>query len=226
MKKFVTIKEAGALTGKAEITIRRMIKRLLSQDSPETKQLIRQTKSSSGYQYQIDTEFLLKELNMDYLLNNQKDNQETKPEDTQDSQTDNHKVDQVEKAPETKAEMGGHEIIQSQSDTIEMLKETISILREQLLAKDRQISDNHVEKHELIRGNREAIVTVNRLSEKLLLEEAKEPEPELVDDVPGDVAVKSGTDNRDENILDCYEDEEEDEEQELQARKKWFNIFK
>lgn len=163
---------------------------------------------------------------MDYLLNNHKDNQKTKPEDTQDSQKDNHKADQVEKVPETKAEMGGHEIIQSQNDTIEMLKETISILREQLQAKDRQISDNHVEKHELIRGNREAIVTVNRLSEKLLLEEATEPEPELVDDVPGDVAFKSGAVNPDEHIVDCDEEEEEGEEQEPQTRKKWFNIFK
>lgn len=87
MKQFITIKEAGALTGKADITIRRLIKRLLTQDKPEINQMISQMisqkKTPSGYQYKINSEFLLKELKMDHLLDKQKSNQVSKQKSMQ-----------------------------------------------------------------------------------------------------------------------------------------------
>ena len=86
MKTFITIKEAGTLSGKADITIRRLIKRLLTQDKPEINQMISQKKTPSGYQYKINKEFLLKELKMEHLLDTQKSNQPSKQETTQDNQ--------------------------------------------------------------------------------------------------------------------------------------------
>jgi hypothetical protein len=77
MNQFITIKQASTLTGKAEITIRRLIKRLNNQNRAESMQLIKQKKTSAGYQYQIDKAVLLKELKMDYLLNTQPTNQKS-----------------------------------------------------------------------------------------------------------------------------------------------------
>ncbi len=46
---------------------------------------------------------------------------------------------------------------------------------------------------ELIRGNREAIATVNQLTQKLLLAEKNEDfEPELVDEIPEDAKMQAG----------------------------------
>lgn len=214
MKQFITIKEAGALTGKADITIRRLIKRLLTQDKPEVNQMISQKQTPSGYQYKINSEFLLKELKMDYLLDSQKSNQVNKQKNTQSKQEDyqasKQEGDQPEKVPEIKTEKPDHVNSQRQNESVEILKETISILREQLQAKDKQLTEKHQENHELIRGNREAIGTVNQLTQQLLLTgKNEEQEPEIVDDIPEGAKVQTG---------------EIDETPE--QRKRFFNIFK
>ena len=59
---FITIREATELTGKARITIRRLIKDLLLKDNPEATQMIRKEQTGEGFIYKISKAFLLKEL--------------------------------------------------------------------------------------------------------------------------------------------------------------------
>jgi len=59
---FITIRQATELTGKADITIRRLIKHLIKQDNPETMQMIRRKHAGKNSVYKINKDFLLLEL--------------------------------------------------------------------------------------------------------------------------------------------------------------------
>jgi hypothetical protein len=189
MDQFITIKQASVLTGKSEITIRRLIKRLSNQNSAESTQMIRREKTSAGYQYKVDHALLLKELKMEYLLSNQPTNQMSNQADHPTTQMSNHVSNQDElkkkKAAKTSTkepdQTTTHAKKERDNGTIEILKQTIGILRDQLKVKDDQLRHEHEEKQELIRGNREAVATINLLSKQLLLAEANptpEPAPE------------------------------------------------
>ena len=183
MRKLITIKEVSVLTGKAEITIRRLLKRLEGQKGVKAKKVIVRQKIPSGYTYSVDKEFLLTEMDMGHLLSTQMEDQK--------SRRCNEVSNQMNR-PKRSSRGDGDDTSSAKRDTrsdgtVEMLKETIGILREQLQAKDNQLSDKHQENQELIRGNRESIATVNILTKRLLLDEGskeRDPEPEIVSKAP------------------------------------------
>jgi len=117
----------------------------------------------------LDKDFLLKELKMGYFLHNQKDGRAEQVI----NQVTNQKNRRGGKETKIKEKMADQSTTQSEKEnadvTIEMLKEVVGILREQLKAKDEQLADKHNENQELIRGNRETVATVNLLSKKLFL---------------------------------------------------------
>jgi len=72
-KEFLSIKQAGALINKQELTIRRLIKRVLKENKPDEEGMIKKTPLPSGpkghqHKYEINRIFLLKHYKMDYLL--------------------------------------------------------------------------------------------------------------------------------------------------------------
>lgn len=111
MNEFITIKEASQLTGKAEITIRRMIKHLHKQD----KAMIRRVKTPQGLQYTINRGFIAKH----YAVNNQASSQATNQVSSQKPGASS----------------------QDNKALMETLKETITTLQAQLKIKDKQITE-------------------------------------------------------------------------------------
>lgn len=142
--------------------------------------MIKREKTSAGYQYQIDKAFLLKDLRMDYLLStqtiNQKSTQANQPS-TQASNQDELQNKKEAKTPDKELDQTTtHAKKEKDNGIVEMLKETVGILKDQLKVKDDQLRHKHEENQELIRGNREAVATINLLTKQLLLTEAV-PEP-------------------------------------------------
>ena len=179
MNEFITIKEAGKLTGKSEVTIRRLIKRALKSEYAEADQLITQKRTPSGFIYTMDTAFLEHEGLLPAHPTTQEGSQTThehKP-DTEADQVDEQA--QPEKLPESEGEQGDHSPTQGpeQVDSqplVSALVGTIEVLKNQLSAKDDQIRafQNAQERHDVLLKN---------LQDKIYLLEQPEPvesEPE------------------------------------------------
>jgi hypothetical protein len=124
MNQFISIKEASIFTGKSDITIRRLIKRLLNQDHELTSQVINRESTPSGIIYKIKKEFLAKELKMDYLLNNQMNNpsnqsptHSTNQEDSHSEQVINQTTNQEKDEAEFKAKEAEQGTAQNENPT-------------------------------------------------------------------------------------------------------------
>ncbi len=76
-KDFITIRQATELTGKADITIRRLIRRLIKQNNPETMQMIRQKQAGKNFIYKINRDLLFKELKMNEPVQEIKEKKES-----------------------------------------------------------------------------------------------------------------------------------------------------
>ncbi len=61
---FLTIKQAAKLTGKSEVTIRRLIKRLLKNRTAQTDQMINLTNRHGSSVYRIERRFLIEHVNL------------------------------------------------------------------------------------------------------------------------------------------------------------------
>ena len=61
---FLTIKQAAKLTGKSEVTIRRLIKRLLKNRTAQTDQMINLTNRHGSSVYKIERRFLIEHVNL------------------------------------------------------------------------------------------------------------------------------------------------------------------
>ena len=72
--------------------------------------------------------------------------QETTPNNQVVSQENNQSSIQHETAPKTKGDNPDQPTTQPQNEVVEMLKETISIMREQLQAKDQQLTKSDIAK--------------------------------------------------------------------------------
>ncbi|HEA28448.1 MAG TPA: hypothetical protein ENH91_00380 [Leeuwenhoekiella sp.] len=194
-KEFLSIKQAGALINKQELTIRRLIKRVLKENKPDEEGMIKKTPLASGpkghqHKYKINRIFLLKHYKMDYLLPADLINQVSSQNAKLINQARSHKQDEEKKSPEIKEKQSDKLINQETNQsggnpTIELQKEVIGILHEQLKAKDKQLQQKHEENHLLIQANREAVATTNILAQKLSLphpDAKKEPDPEIIKD--------------------------------------------
>lgn len=152
---------------------------MLAQNNPEIDSKIKQNKTPSGYTYKMDKACLLKALGMDYLLSTQADsqvrsqtNQENRPESNQ-AHSHQEKSGNVKEKP---ADHPGRQAKKETDHTVKIQQEVISILREQLQAKDKQLEEKHLENQELIRGQREAVITLSKLTDKMLLTDGGYPQ--------------------------------------------------
>ena len=171
MTQFVTIKEAARLAGKSEITIRRLIKRLLKINSSRADQLIRQEQTRAGFIYALDRELLVQE----GLLTSQEHTQ-TDQVSSQTEQSDYADDKAGQEQPAETQEQGTGQATTQEPDQvtkqvndplIKTLDSTVETLKGQLTAKDDQIA-------KLIQSRENADLLIANLSHQLQL---KEPEP-------------------------------------------------
>lgn len=168
-KDFLTIKEASDLTGKSEITIRRLIKlvrsqpeKVISQMTTQNEylptqlhsQMIRQDKESdkakSPFVYRIKLELLAQMFD----LPTQMSSQVTKQKDNVHSQMSSQK-----------------EGLHSQKEE-SVFDKVLGFLEEQLNVKDKQIERKDKQINDLIERGRESNILIGRLQEQLVLIES------------------------------------------------------
>ena len=117
---FLTIRDARALTGKSEITIRRLIKDLLSSEDTQTKNNVKKEYQNDNplsphYRYRVSKDYLVNYFKLDIS--------KTSDDDVQDKANDMLKT-----------------ISNSANDKVlELLEKTTEVLSAQLKAKDKQI---------------------------------------------------------------------------------------
>lgn len=153
---FITIREAIKLTGKADITIRRLIKQLIKQNDPEATQMIKQEQAGGSFIYKISKDYLLKELKMSEPL----------------------------KEPEEKKELADKTTEKQQTEIPEIIKEVMKALRSQLYIKDKQIDSLGNKIDELIKRDGETNIILKGLQDKVfILEAPRKPQnkPEAVE---------------------------------------------
>jgi len=180
---FITIRQANNLTGKAEITIRRLIKK--AKKDPETTQMIKQNDKK---QYLINAEYLLKEFNLPMQLISQIDqspaqmssqkNKQTTQMSSQDEQADysndkskdnktNQKSKQENKQTKQKTnQMSSQMSSQLDNQIVKTLNSTIEVLKDQLTVKDNQIQD-------LSDAQKRSDVLLGQMQNRLLLLEGE-----------------------------------------------------
>ena len=149
-KDFITIREATELTGKADITIRRLIKDLIKQDNPEATHLIKQEKTGGGFVYKINGDFLLREL----------------------------KISEPTKEPEEKKELADKTAEKQQAEPPEIIKGVIATLTDQLKVKDTQIRGLGNKIDSLIERDRETNVLLKGLQDRVFMLEAPKEQEE------------------------------------------------
>lgn len=158
---YLTIKEAAKLTGKSEITIRRLIKSEPYQDTmQDTMQnsihqsklsslLIKKEKTQKGFIYKVQKQFILDKIKL-----------KTKSSDKANDKADDKVVDKV--SSDKLSDKISHEIILT--------------LKEQLHIKDKQIENLSRKIDELIERDRETNIILKGLQDKFFLLEAPKKE--------------------------------------------------
>lgn len=143
---FITIREAVKLTDKSDITIRRLIKHLLKQNNPEATQMIKQEQVGGGFIYKINKDFLLKEL----------------------------KISEPTKEPEEKKELSDKTKRKQITEPLNIIREIIKTLKNQLYIKDKQIESLSNKIDQLIERDRETNIILKSLQDRVfMLEGAK-----------------------------------------------------
>lgn len=186
--KFLTIKEASNLTGKAEITIRRMIKYLISQkdnlpthettqkhnlSSQMISQMIRQERqndnSHSPFTYKISEELIRRVFNLPTQT----------PTQTPTQMSSQDKGGATQMSNQTSSQMSSQDKVSSQDKAF---NEIVEFLKEQIKVKDGQIKDLGGTVNQLIERNREANILIGRLQERVFQLEAPTKVPAVETD--------------------------------------------
>lgn len=161
---FITIREAIKLTGKADITIRRLIRLMTKQNDPETMQMIRREKIGGSFTYKINKSYLLKELKI------------TEPE-KEEKKEEKIPAKTVKKQQVENLEMT--EVLKAKNEIINLLKNELYKNTGQLKTKDWQIGSLGKKIDNLIERDRETNIILKSLQDKVfLLEAPKTPEKE------------------------------------------------
>ena len=165
---FITIRQATELTGKADITIRRLIRRLIKQNNPETMQMIRQKRAGKNFIYKINKDLLFKELKMSGPTQEIKEKKEF---------FDTRKKEQTE-IPETV------EILKAKNEIINILKGELYKKDGQMKTKDWQIGSLGKKIDNLIERDHETNVILKGLQDRVfMLESPKKPQEAEVEAV-------------------------------------------
>lgn len=177
MQHYLTIKEASALTGKSDATVRRLLRRKLKSAYAEAMQVIRQTKTPSGFVYTMDRAFLERE----GLLPTQPPRQGAMQ--NQNPPTQNHADDQAvdENPAETAGVTGSHPPRQTPMQEsrgvesgalVEALAGTIDVLKNQLAVKDGQLATRDRQIERLIEDRERTDILLGNLQNRIYALEA------------------------------------------------------
>jgi hypothetical protein len=170
---FLTIKEAGELAGRSEITIRRLIKHLLKSPTDETTQMIKQERQSDNPQspfiYRVSSELIRRSFNLP--------THETTQVNTQEQPVDYTPTNQVPTQTTTQEQEVSN---QPQETPTQMLREVVDLLKDQVRIKDTQIEGLSKTVDQLIERDRETNIILKGLQDRLYLLEAPEkPKPDI-----------------------------------------------
>lgn len=162
---YLTIKEVAKLTGKSEITIRRLIKNEPYQDSMQdsmqpnklSRLLIKKEKTQRGFVYKVQKQFILDKIKLKTRLS---DKLSDKVDDKVDDKVNDKAGDKV----------SGDKLSGKISNEI------VLILKEQLQIKDKQIENLSRKIDELIERDRETNIILKGLQDKFFLLEAPKEE--------------------------------------------------
>ena len=155
---FITIRQATELTGKADITIRRLIRRLIKQNNPETMQMIRQKQAGKNFIYKINKDLLFKELKMSEPVQEIKEKKES---------FDTREKEQTE-TPETV------EVLKAKNEIINILKGELYKKDGQMKTKDWQIGSLGKKIDNLIERDHETNVILKGLQDRVFMLESPE----------------------------------------------------
>jgi len=166
MNEFITIKQAGELTGKAEITIRRLIKGILWSGDLATEEMVRQIETAQGFTYTINRAYVLSI----YKPTTQKDKLSISTGKV------SRRIDTKSPIQATTQPPIQHEQVSRQNDKVSSqiqpsqelatVIDLIEVLKEQLRAKDEQIRG-------LIRAQERADIILKGLQDKFMMLENK-----------------------------------------------------
>ena len=168
---FLTIKQAAELTNKSTITIRRLIKLLLTQNNPEVIHLIKQTQGRGGFIYKVKQDLIRQKYNLPTQKDKQKENLPTqKIEDDKGTQ---------KQKPETSSKANVNtEVLEAKTEIINILKGELYKKDHQMKTKDWQIGSLGKKIDNLIERNRETNILIKGLQDKVfMLEAPKNPGP-------------------------------------------------
>ena len=170
----LTIAEAARLTGKHPDTIRRLIKRLLKEDS-NAQDNIKQELVNGGFSYRISKDCLLEHITTPSATV-EMPTQQPRHADVHTKFADGKHTPQENlegsKQPLTPPHADGQAISsQGQHADVQLLRETIDILKEQLKEKDKQIG-------QLLERDRETNILLKGYQDRYLLEAPKDKEEE------------------------------------------------
>jgi len=206
-KDFITIRQATELTGKADITIRRLIRRLIKQNNPETIQMIRQKQAGKNFIYKINRDLLFKELKMNEPVQEIKEKKES---------FDTRKKEQTE-IPETV------EILKAKNEIINILKGELYKKDGQMKTKDWQIGSLGKKIDNLIERDRETNILLKGLQDRVfMLESPKKPQ-----EAETEAVMKKESQKAEEKPADASTDAEQaiKEEAKEKPRKKERGLF-
>ena len=159
---FLTIKQAAELTNKSTITIRRLIKLLLTQNNPEVIHLIKQKQGRGGFIYKVKQDLIRQK----YNLPNQKDKQK------ENLPTQKIKDDQItqEQKPEPSSKANvSIEVLEAKAEIINLLKGELYKKDNELKTKNWQIGSLGKKIDNLIERDRETNIILKSLQDKVLM---------------------------------------------------------
>jgi hypothetical protein len=174
----LTIADASRLTGKHPDTIRRLIKRLLKEDSNAQKN-IKQELVNGGFSYHISKDYLLEHMQTPSATV-EMPMQQPRHTDTHTKFAEGQHTpqDNLDRSKQPHEDMYTDRQVppqQVQHADMQLLRETINILKEQLREKDKQIE-------QFLERDRETNILLKGYQNRYLIEAPKEKREEKAED--------------------------------------------
>jgi len=192
MKSFITIKEACLLTGKSEITIRRLIRHLLKHDQANAGPMIRHEKTPSGFVYTIDKELLAQKhlllatqpptqtLGHDQALAYADDTASEKSDQAEPPSSPEFQQQPPGQSPSQPTRQNPPSAYAGDQPLVKALVDTIDVLKDQLGAKDHQLAVKDEQISALIKDRERSDVLLKNLQDRIYLL----PPPDPSDEAP------------------------------------------
>jgi len=179
---FLTIKQASELTNKSPITIRRLIKQMLTQNNPEVIQLIKQEQGRGGFIYKVKENLIRQKYNLPNQMDTQKENLPNQ-KDSQDrslptQKNKDDKANQKQEPEQSNKTDTNTKLLGAKTEIINILKGELYKKDHQMKTKDWQIGSLGKKIDNLIERGRETNIILKGLQDRVfMLEAPRNPGP-------------------------------------------------